>query len=178
MPEDMDARLRQYEKKLDWLRREAIFSAEFSTDEGSRDRKKGIAEGLTEAGREFYRVFPERRYLELTKAQLSYLRERGFEIVEGLPLAEAQYPFVTLAERITYHSGSGSGASYSNKEHPSNPETDADELVFLIEKMVASDMRLEGLAFRTKLGEPIKVFVSDPEWNEVARKLKQRYEKQ
>ena len=118
---------------------------------------------------------------ELTSEQNQYIQERGFEVVDGRPTAQEPFPYVTLREpqafsetsEMTYHKTQGSSIGTMGVAHPST--TSNDELVDLIESSVGGSMALDGELFQTKPGQPIKVFVIDPAWKEVADTLAVKY---
>jgi len=57
--------------------------------------------------------------------------------------------------------------------HPST--TPESELVKLIESAVADGMASEGELYQTTPGQPIKIFMLDPAWKEIAETLVAKY---
>ncbi len=119
---------------------------------------------------------------ELTDKEKQYLRERSFEIIYAKPTEESSFPYVVLNKLqnqmpnagIVYWKNRNSSAVCLGKiHHPSN--TPEDSLIKTIEKVVAERMDLEGVLFTTNPGEPIKVFVADDAWKQVAEQLAAKY---
>lgn len=119
--------------------------------------------------------------MEIDTKQSEYINQRGIIVIYGQPLENEPFPYVTLREpqrrieesEITFHRNS-CGATL-NKTHPTNANISLDNLVFEIEKVIADNMNSDGGLFKTKIGQPIKIFVIDNAWKEVAEKLADRY---
>ena len=117
----------------------------------------------------------------LREEQSTYLRQRGFEVVVGQPPEDEIFPYLTLREvqefglssEMTYHQSPISSTGTAGVAHPSTMDT--DELVSLIEGTVAGNMAAEGKVFQTRPGNPIKVYVVDLAWKEVATAVAARY---
>lgn len=118
---------------------------------------------------------------KLIEEQRKYIKERGFEVIEGSPLTSMPFPYVVLMpvegefSTMEYRQSPTSATKTGGNCNPTNMET--DELVGLVELMIGSNMHLDGVTFSTKPGEPIKVFMQDPVWREVAENLVGRYRK-
>jgi len=118
---------------------------------------------------------------ELTPEQVKYLKDRGFQIIEGKPLPNEPFPYVTLREpqhwleqsEMTYHKTSSTSSGTADVSHPKT--VDKGELVALIERAVAGSMGLEGKLFNTQVGKPIKIYIIDPAWKEVAEAVTAKY---
>lgn len=118
---------------------------------------------------------------ELLPEQTRYLGERGFQVVQGEPSTDEAFPYVTLRDpqqfletsEITYHEMPDYSVGTAEVAHPST--MDGDALVALIESTVAQSMDGEGQLFRTTPGQPIKVFVIDNAWKDVADALAAKY---
>lgn len=118
----------------------------------------------------------------LTPQQSQYLKERGFEIVEGEPGPEEPYPYLALRgyqgwsgdPAVVYHQGEQSSSALINPAHPLEAPT--DKLVGTIEHLIAASMDEDGGLFSTSPGTVIRVFVTDKSWNDVAASLSMKYE--
>ena len=118
---------------------------------------------------------------QLTPTQTQYLKERGFQIIEQQPSREQPFPHLTLREQqqffeeaeITYHYSSSSRTGIGGITHPST--TPSDELINIIENAVAYGSEMEGKLYNTTPGQPIKIFVLDPAWKEIAETLAAKY---
>jgi hypothetical protein len=117
----------------------------------------------------------------LTAEQTQYLKERGFMIINNKPADSEPFPYLTLEEQfnriyesqITYRFGHTGAMITSGVTHPST--MGKDELVGILEEMVGSCLPLDGKRFSTQQGNPIKVFVIDPAWNDVEAALAAKY---
>ncbi len=117
----------------------------------------------------------------LRDEQTAYLRQRGFKVVEGQPEESETFPYLTLRgvqergleSEMRYHLSQRSSVGTAGVAHPSTMGT--DELVNLIEGTVAGNMAAEERVFQTQAGTPIKVYVLDSAWNEVATTLAAKY---
>ncbi|MFH1133122.1 MAG: hypothetical protein V1735_01395 [Nanoarchaeota archaeon] len=114
---------------------------------------------------------------KLTPEQIQYISERGFTVIEGEPPQQEAFPYLVLREpQKFYEQGSIEyrllqGSKTISHGHPSgNP---SDELVDVIEQAVANNIPFDGspIWFTTTPGQPIKVFVVDPTWTQVAENL-------
>ena len=122
----------------------------------------------------------------LTQDEQQYLDKRGFMIVDE-PFHswfDQERPVLTLndpqlEEENPENPGlrywiSSSGGTRVEGAHPSRQGD--DELISIIEKTVASNKMWEGDLFTTQEGEPIKVYVLDSAWKNVAEQLVAKYE--
>lgn len=117
----------------------------------------------------------------LLPEQQQYLQERGFELVKGVPHITAPFPYVALRDPrkdsihsgITYHQTAFNSTEIMSNAHPSNKKE--NELVELIEKIVAEGKNDEGRSFTTQPGNKIKIYVIDNAWTAVAKKLCAKY---
>jgi len=118
---------------------------------------------------------------KLSPEETGYLKERGFEVICDQPPSDTQFPYITLREpqqwieqsEMTYHRTPSSSTGTIGIAHPSTMPN--DQLVALIESSVAKNISLDGKLFQTKPGQPIKVFIIDPAWKEVADALAVKY---
>ncbi len=102
-------------------------------------------------------------------------------MVSGRPSTDEPFPYVSLREpqqwfeqsEMTYHQTPTSSTGTAGVAHPSTMSN--PELVDLIEVSVAGGMTFDGEIFQTQPGKPIKVFVIDPAWKEVADALAVKY---
>ena len=118
---------------------------------------------------------------QLNVEQIKYIKDRGFEVINGNPPKGEPYPHLRLRERqehfpegeIEYHTNEGGKDITKGICHPSGKP--AEELVPIIEQMVANGMNKEGTFYTTTPGDPIKVFVVDSAWDQVAKRLVDMY---
>ena len=123
----------------------------------------------------------DKSWPELTQDQLNYLKERGFEIIQGMPVAEDKFPYVVLGfprqilgqSEISYNYSPSHYRVTREIRHPSTHKSGL--LIREIELMVGRDMELEGKVIRTTPGQPIKVFVLDRAWNLITKELTEKY---
>ena len=133
---------------------------------------------------------------ELTEEQRQYVRERGFEVVEGVPPKDELRPYfilggrqklgsfsdITFCESLIY--GHGLPVANKRKYRRSQP---LEKLIGIMEELVVKGRESGDWArainndpalakyFDTRPDNPIKVFVVDPAWKEVAEKLAEKY---
>ena len=118
---------------------------------------------------------------ELTPPQVTYLKERGFKVVPGIPNENTSFPYVTLNRlgrfieeaEIRFHQTAIAHTSTMESYHPINATS--KELITMIEKVVAGAMGLEGKLFSTSSGKSIPIYVLDSAWNETAKMLEAKY---
>ena len=118
---------------------------------------------------------------QMTEEAERYLKDRGFEVIEGKPSAGEKYPYLTLRKpqqfmtehEITYHMGPGHTNFTPGIMHPSVCEESI--LIRQIEMDVSVNREGDGRVFSTTPGKPIKIFVMDSEWMPVATKLREKY---
>ncbi len=108
---------------------------------------------------------------ELDSSEERYINARGFEIREGIP-TQTEIPYVQLGDvanpghrlQMTYWMGRN-----VSKDIPGSPEHEAAaNLAKKVRRLVAVNRDAA-----SQPGEPIKVYVTSPEWKETALALTQ-----
>lgn len=117
---------------------------------------------------------------ELTQEQTQYLKERGFISAVQRPPGDGPYPYLVLGRKSACVASSyfykKSPCSMASDHSDANPlNTSPDELVGILEGLVADGMFLDGRLFHTKPGEPIPIYVVDLAWVEVGQMLVDKY---
>lgn len=120
---------------------------------------------------------------EISEEDQQYMRERGFEIIEGHPPRSAHFPYMVL--RKFGDAVSGPEIRFM-EDHTGGAVTgigddlidDKDALVSEMEKIVARERRVDGKLFSTEAGKPIRVFVADPIWMDAARTFADKYKRE
>jgi len=121
------------------------------------------------------------RNYELTEEQTDYLKERGFVVFNREPLRDDFFPYVVLGPLRNYLGESEIRYLYSPNYHratffPRHPSVNKIPLLIKeIELMVGREMDVEGSLINTRSGEPIKVFMLDPNWISVTKELVEKY---
>ena len=112
--------------------------------------------------------------MELNDFELKYIRERGFELIEGKPKLNQLFPYFTATSGLIYHLANSTVTKPSEFMYPLI--NSVEELVSIIEHIVAGSFGWEGHSFKTKPGQKIKIFMMDPAWRETVETLIAKYQ--
>jgi|SRR3989338_6401721 len=116
---------------------------------------------------------------DLTQVEIDYLKERGFQAVYNTPSEIEPFPYFTLRvpqeyieeSEISYHFAIDFITGFLETCHPST--TSNNNLVKIIENIAVGKMNSK--SYRIEKGKPIKLFVIDKVWKNVAEILVAKY---
>jgi hypothetical protein len=116
---------------------------------------------------------------------VGYLESRGIEVVDGLPQSQDPFPHLIFrrpregipdyelsthfGDQIIYMATRNSGVHINGEYGPLS--LSIDDWVSKLRDILTECRKVDGKGFSTKPGEPIKVFVSNPEWKAIADAL-------
>src|SRR3989338_7982469 len=104
---------------------------------------------------------------KFTHNHVLYILDRGFEIVDENIVTNFNYPYLLLKEAqlkksdsaIEYHPAKGFDQKAKDNAHPSNYKV--DNLISIIERIVASTEIFEGRLFKTEKNKKINIYILD-----------------
>lgn len=136
--------------------------------------------------------------LDEAKASDQYIRSRGIQLTQGMPSPEEPFPYLVLKHpttvvndhRVTKDSPTpaaflinpqggfylpGSPRKWLGKEVPVADAFFEEEWVGYLTSLVGPCRKIDGKAYTTQPGQPIKVFVIDPTFKDVAEVFADHY---